>query len=43
MTSGQAFFDGPAALVEASFPKRCTNCGTVYPDAPSFIADTLPI
>ena len=43
MTSGQAFFDGLAALVEASFPKRCANCGAVYPDAHSFIADTLPI
>lgn len=43
MTSGQAFFDGLAALVEASFPTRCANCGTVYPDAHSFIADTLPI
>lgn len=32
-----------SALVEASFPKRCANCGAVYPDAHSFIADTLPI
>jgi len=28
------------ALVEASFPKRCRNCGKVYPTAADFLEQT---
>ena len=31
------------ALVEATFPKRCRNCGREYADPAAFIAGTAPI
>lgn len=33
-------YQGLQALAEAAFPKRCRNCGRVYHDVDSFIAET---
>lgn len=33
-------YDGLQALAKSSFPKRCRNCGRLYHDAESFIAET---
>jgi hypothetical protein len=34
---------GLKALVESSFPKRCTNCGAVYEDVDDYVRRTVPI
>jgi hypothetical protein len=34
---------GLKALAEASFPKRCANCGTVYEDVHDYVSRTVPI
>jgi hypothetical protein len=39
----EALFAGLRALVDASFPKRCKNCGRVYRDSAEFFAATQPV
>ncbi len=39
-TEIEAIYTGLQALAKSAFPKRCRNCGRLYHDAESFIAET---
>ncbi len=34
---------GLKALAASAFPKRCANCGRVYPDEAAYLNETLPV
>lgn len=34
---------GLKALAASAFPKRCANCGRIYPDEASYLHETLPV
>ena len=40
---GDAFFAELRVLVEASFPKQCSNCGKIYQDNAEFLHETQMI
>jgi len=42
-TETQEIFSGLRALVESTFPKRCSNCGREYKSSAEFIAATCAV